>query len=367
LHGTKGGWCGSTEERNADQAECESYYLTAEKETGRNDESRISENYMEGRQVLYLCYWRRFLNLWTGVWDSRCAVDWAAPIYCSLPPYPPPLPPRAPPPLLPPPAPCGDQLAGRQQLRDGRTAKHCWELPSSHVACERYYSNTSAGTALCVAPAESEAVCGQSDFILDCISPPPSPLSPPPSPAAPSPGRPISALEAAIGIDPETRPIFAASALAAFSVGFLLFLAFFVSPPAAAAPPPPDEEEEEADAAAAGGEGNGSSLLAGAVRSDEAAAACGSWTERAHDAWSKLAHDAQHAASAAFFSNLSDLARNVKEEKRLSLSGGQLPGPTAAAAAAAAAAAEYGESEAAGVAARIAARLGGSFEDAEQY
>jgi len=107
-------------------------------------------------------------------------------------------------------------------------------------------------------------VCGQSDFILDCISPPPSPPSPPPSPAAPSPGRPISALEAAIGIDPETRPIFAASALAAFSVGFLLFLAFFVSPPAAAAPPPPDEEEEEADAAAAGGEGNGSSLLAGA-------------------------------------------------------------------------------------------------------
>ena len=158
----------------------------------------------------------------------RCAVDWAAPIYCSLPPYPPPMPPRAPPPLLPPPAPCGDQLAGRQQLRDGRTAKHCWELPSSHVACERYYSNTSAGTALCVAPAESEAavcgqsgfildctvsqcfcfhpqaVCGQSDFILDCISPPPSPPSPPsppPSPAAPSPGRPISALEAAIGID----------------------------------------------------------------------------------------------------------------------------------------------------------------------
>ena len=132
----------------------------------------------------------------------RCAVDWAAPIYCSLPPYPPPLPPRAPPPLLPPPAPCGDLLAGRQQLRDGRTAKHCWELPSSHAACERYFSNTSAGTALCVAPAESEAaVCGQSDFILDCISPPPSPPSPPPSPAAPSPGRPISALEAAIGID----------------------------------------------------------------------------------------------------------------------------------------------------------------------
>mmetsp|Transcript_44493 Transcript_44493/g.144450 ORF Transcript_44493/g.144450 Transcript_44493/m.144450 type:complete len:270 (-) Transcript_44493:608-1417(-) len=27
---------------------------------------------MEGRQVLYLCYWRRFFNLWTGVWDSRC-------------------------------------------------------------------------------------------------------------------------------------------------------------------------------------------------------------------------------------------------------------------------------------------------------
>jgi len=35
LHGTKGGWCGSTEERNADQAECESYYLAAEKEGGR--------------------------------------------------------------------------------------------------------------------------------------------------------------------------------------------------------------------------------------------------------------------------------------------------------------------------------------------
>ncbi|EOD30537.1 hypothetical protein EMIHUDRAFT_113202 [Emiliania huxleyi CCMP1516] len=278
---------------------------------------------MEGRQVLYLCYWRRFLNLWTGVWDSRCAVDWAAPIYCSLPPYPPPLPPRAPPPLLPPPAPCGDQLAGRQQLRDGRTAKHCWELPSSHAACERYYSNTSAGTALCVAPAESEAaVCGQSDFILDCISPPPSPPSPPPSPAAPSPGRPISALEAAIGID---------TSLAS--------------------------TQGRVECAASLPEKS----LGGA-----AAATCGSWTELAHDAWSKLAHDAQHAASAAFFSNLSDLARNVKEEKRLSLSGGQLPGPTAAAAAAAAAA-EYGESEAAGVAARIAARLGGSFEDAEQY
>ena len=127
-------------------------------------------------------------------------MDWAAPVYCSLPPYPPPLSPSAPP-LLPPPATCGD-LAGRQPLRDGRTAKHCWELPSSAAACEQYYSNTSAGTALCMSPAESEAaVCGQSAFILDCTSPPPSPPPAPPAPPAPSPGRPISALEAAIGID----------------------------------------------------------------------------------------------------------------------------------------------------------------------
>mmetsp|Transcript_44492 Transcript_44492/g.144442 ORF Transcript_44492/g.144442 Transcript_44492/m.144442 type:complete len:281 (-) Transcript_44492:162-1004(-) len=223
---------------------------------------------MEGRQVLYLCYWRRFFNLWTGVWDSRCRVDWAAPVYCALPPYPPPPLPSSPP-LPPPLATCGD-LAGRQQLR-GRPAEHCWQLPSGSAACEQYYSNTSAGIALCMAPAEREAaVCGQSGFILDCTSPPPSP----------PPGRPISALEAAIGIDTalasaHQRRIFAASALAAFLV--LLFMAvscaFFVSQTAAAAPPPPDVEAEEADAAAAGGEGKGSYLLAGAVRSDEAAAA----------------------------------------------------------------------------------------------
>mmetsp|Transcript_2608 Transcript_2608/g.8766 ORF Transcript_2608/g.8766 Transcript_2608/m.8766 type:complete len:341 (-) Transcript_2608:812-1834(-) len=189
---------------------------------------------MEGRQVLYLCYWRRFFNLWTGVWDSRCRVDWAAPVYCALPPYPPPPLPSSPP-LPPPLATCGD-LAGRQQLR-GRPAEHCWQLPSGSAACEQYYSNTSAGIALCMAPAEREAaVCGQSGFILDCTSPPPSP----------PPGRPISALEAAIGIDTalasaHQRRIFAASALAAFLV--LLFMAvscaFFVSQTAAAAPPPP--------------------------------------------------------------------------------------------------------------------------------
>jgi len=311
---------------------------------------------MEGRQVLYLCYWRRFFNLWTGVWDSRCRVDWAAPVYCALPPYPPPPLPSSPP-LPPPLATCGD-LAGRQQLR-GRPAEHCWQLPSGSAACEQYYSNTSAGIALCMAPAEREAaVCGQSGFILDCTSPPPSP----------PPGRPISALEAAIGIDTalasaHQRRIFAASALAAFLV--LLFMAvscaFFVSQTAAAAPPPPDVEAEEADAAAAGGEGKGSYLLAGAVRSDEATNARGSWNELAHTAMSELAHDAQEAASATY-STLSDLARHVKE-KRLSLSGGQLPGPTAAAAATAA---EYGGSEAARVAARATARMSGSFEDAEQ-
>jgi len=186
-------------------------------------------------------------------------VDWAAPVYCALPPYPPPPLPSSPP-LPPPLATCGD-LAGRQQLR-GRPAEHCWQLPSGSAACEQYYSNTSAGIALCMAPAEREAaVCGQSGFILDCTSPPPSP----------PPGRPISALEAAIGIDTalasaHQRRIFAASALAAFLV--LLFMAvscaFFVSQTAAAAPPPPDVEAEEADAAAAGGEGKGSYLLAGA-------------------------------------------------------------------------------------------------------